>query len=662
MFKHKRELNSNTLDVAQKSYLFDPRIVIPVLCCAVLLAFTWGWGNSFVYWDDPVYVTDNPFIQSPDFAGLLHLLKTECLANYHPLTMASLWLNAFVFGKGATSFIITNTVIHVLNTILIFFFARQLSAKNSRVPFFTALLWGLHPMHTESVIWVSERKDVLYVFFFLLSCIQYTFFLETEKRKHWIYAIVFFLLSCLAKGMAVVLPLILVLLDYWFGKKWYSSKCLVQKAPFFTIALIFGIIAIDVQAGGNLGGLLEKLSQNGDSAINTNLGIVQKICFGSYALWVYIFKLFFPVHQHNFYTYPAPGQYYDIQYIIAPIGVLALLVFVAVMYKRRKVFFFGTLFFLLTIVPVLQFVQLGSAIVSERYTYLSYFGLIFMLVYWADEYADRKLLMSALGLVAAAFIFLTYRQTQTYKDTITLFLNSYKYEPNAERVNEVLVANYCMNGDYASAMDYGQKAIEAGTASWKTLLFIGKASYYQKSYQRSSAIYKKAIAMAPANKISSVYFEEGITDRALGDYRQSEADFDNAINADSIRKPAITSSMFYERGLTKKLSGNYAMAASDFGLAIQYDSSSLGRIIKEKAFAELQAQDWQAAEKDYTSMLERGISPDLAYNNRGGAKFKTGDTAGAVMDFKAALKINPDFRDAKNNLLKAGVMPSPQRQ
>jgi tetratricopeptide (TPR) repeat protein len=222
-------------------------------------------------------------------------------------------------------------------------------------------------------------------------------------------------------------------------------------------------------------------------------------------------------------------------------------------------------------------------------------------------------------------------------------------------VNETLVIQYVMNGEYDRALRMGQTAIEKGIASWKLFVFTGKACYMQKDYKRALALYKKAAVIAPANKVSTVYLEQGITERILGKYRESEADLSMAIRSDSIRKAAITSSMFYERGLTYKQAGNYAMAATDFGEAIRLDSSKLESIIKEKAFAELMSQQWPAAIQDYTTMLNLGITRDAAYNNRGGARFKAGDTAGAIQDFRAALGVNPNYTDAKNNLLRAGV-------
>jgi protein O-mannosyl-transferase len=122
-----------------------------------------------------------------------------------------------------------------------------------------ALFWGIHPMHVESVIWVSERKDVLYTMFFFLSCIQYIKYLEQNARKNLIYCFIFFVLSCLSKGMAVILPLVLLLIDYWYGRDFITVKNITSKIPFLIVAFLFGALAIHIQGGGNLGGKIEKI-------------------------------------------------------------------------------------------------------------------------------------------------------------------------------------------------------------------------------------------------------------------------------------------------------------------------------------------------------------------------------------------------------------------
>ena len=633
------------------SFFDNTRMATIILIAAVLLAYIGGFGNDFVHFDDNFYVTDNQLVLHPTFDNLKRLLMAECAYNYHPLTMASLWLTTLLSGKGAAGFIITNTIIHILNTIVIFYFTRRLTKNNNFIAFFTALLWGLHPMHAESVSWISERKDVLYTFFFFLSCIFYTKFLDTEKWKFYIYAIVLFTLSCLAKGMAVVLPLALILLDYWFDKKWLSPKYLLQKIPFFAISIIFGLIAINIQAGKDLGGHVEKLTQLEESAIKSGLTHVQQICFGFYGFWVYIIKFFIPYNLHNFYAYPLSDSYNDPQYLLAPVLAIAFLVYVALQYRKNKTLFFGNMFFFFTIITVLQFLSVGVAILAERYTYVPYFGLIFMVVFWLSEKVDQKKLTMAFGAVALIFMFLTFRQTQTYKDTATLFGNSYQYEPKSDRVNEILINYYGEKGDFQETLTYGEAAVANGISSWRILVFLAKAYYFTGSLPKSVEYWNKAMPIVPKNYASGVYAERGMMYRAAGKYPQSIADMDSAMNHITKRTDKVMSAMYYERALSYRLAGSFNLSINDFDSSIKLGNGA-DSLLKEKAYTELLGGNWKGAEMDYTTMITKGYAKDTAYHNRGCAKFNMGDKAGAIADIKEALKINPNYQDAKNNLVK----------
>src|SRR5215204_4833329 len=159
--------------------------------------------NGFTNWDDDIYITRNPLLKGPD----LNAIFTEASAsNYHPLTMLSLAFNYSISGTDPFSYHFVNWLLHILNTALVFLFVYTISAKKIYVAAFASLIFGVHPMHVESVAWVSERKDVLYTFFFLLALLQYWRFLETGKRTNIIFCFVFFILSLLSKPAAVIFP------------------------------------------------------------------------------------------------------------------------------------------------------------------------------------------------------------------------------------------------------------------------------------------------------------------------------------------------------------------------------------------------------------------------------------------------------------------------
>ena len=187
-----------------------------------IVAFYPAFNNNFVNWDDQFYVTANPLIYNPSWDSFKVLFTKIVSLNYHPITMLSLWINAKLSGiDSAAPFIITNVTIHILNALLVFLLIFRITNKKAIVAFVTALVFAIHPMHVESVVWVSERKDVLYGFFFLAASIGYWSYLNTQKHFYLFICFVLFLLASLSKAMAVSLVPCLFLFDYLKGRNFF---------------------------------------------------------------------------------------------------------------------------------------------------------------------------------------------------------------------------------------------------------------------------------------------------------------------------------------------------------------------------------------------------------------------------------------------------------
>jgi protein O-mannosyl-transferase len=358
-------------------------ICIGVLVVSVFIAFSGGFNNEFVNWDDQNYVYQNPIVKNP--TGHWGTAWSSHVAlNYHPLTMTSLMINSALFGiESARSYIVTNTIIHLLNVLFVFWFALLLLKNKSEillpkagkplfVAFVTALLFAIHPMRVESVIWVSERKDVLYSFFFLAACINYLKYLDSEKnRKYLIYSFFLFLASCLSKGQAVVLPIVFLLLDYWRERK-FERNVFVEKIPFLVLSLLFGLIAVSVQGGGNFGGLLHVEGIAGTAMNAAPKGsIFSNILYAGYGFMMYCYHLVIPFKLSSLYPYRAPEESHP-EYFL---GLMAMLIVICVgifNYGRNKIITFGIGFFLITIALVLQLLQVGGAIMA-----VFFFGIYF---------------------------------------------------------------------------------------------------------------------------------------------------------------------------------------------------------------------------------------------------------------------------------------------
>lgn len=585
---------------------------------AVLIAFAFGFGNGFVDWDDMEYVVENPLFLYPDSYSVADLWKTIIALNYHPLTMMSLALNYKLFGPGATSFIVTNVFIHLINTVLVFLLAEKLLAiRNIQAPltpFFTALIWGLHPMHVESVIWVSERKDVLYTLLFLLSCLTYLRFGQTRNRSLLWFTLGLFVLACLAKAMAVVLPLVLLLLDYWVDRRDQnplSVKALLEKAPFFLIALLFGWMAVKVQSGGDFYGWLQVLEKK--NAVSALPFSWRWFVYGSYGFMMYIVKLLAPIGLSAFYPYPdkvaavsIPGQYW--------LGPLVFLISLGILIwsflTNRRLLAFSLSFFLITIVLVLQFMTVGTAMMADRYSYLPYVGLIFGLMAGLELLSRSNAMIFKLGasVFAAICFYLTTQQVKVWESTETLWTHALKYYPDNDQIHEGLGDYYGKRNEIDKAIEHFSAALQDGTERFHVYEGLGNA-YGLK-----------------------------------GDLTQAISMFDQAIRMDSSR-----SDLFYNRGITI-MRARPDEAVRNFDKALQLAPQNDTLIRPNRAYALLQARRYPEAITDYSVVLQNRPNDATAWHNRGVCRFNTGDQPGALTDIRRALALKPDYPEAQSNL------------
>jgi protein O-mannosyl-transferase len=212
-----------------------------VLLCFVITVVTFfvysgSFDNDFVNWDDQVYVEEQPLVLNKEYS---RLWKTPVSLNYHPITMTSLARQVpdDVKKLKPAPFIKLNVWLHIINSVLVFIFILMISRHEWLVAFFAAMIFALHPMHVESVVWISERKDVLYTLFLLISCILYWKYLDKFSLKWLLLAGLFFLLSVLSKAMAVIIPVIWLLLDIFKDRSLKEFKPWLEKIPFLAISI-----------------------------------------------------------------------------------------------------------------------------------------------------------------------------------------------------------------------------------------------------------------------------------------------------------------------------------------------------------------------------------------------------------------------------------------
>ena len=371
--------------------------------------------NDFTNWDDEYYVIQNALLRGPDWKGIF---TTPVVSNYHPITILTLAFNYAVSELNATSYLLVNLLFHLANTVLVYYFIYQISGKKTIVAAFTSLVFGIHPMHVESVAWVSERKDVLYAFFFLLSLIQYWQYLQTELKRKLFFSLLFFVLSVLSKPAAIILPLMLLLLDYWKGCA-FSRKMITVKIPFFIVSLIMAVVTVKIQSKTAITGL-------------DLYPVWMRFLFATYTGMIYLVRFIIPYPLSAFHPFPSvdsPG----LVLLLSPLFILALLVLVWLK-RNNKLIVFSLLFYFINILLVMQVITVGAALVAERYTYIPYIGVTFLVAMLLEQYvfsSGKKWIWQPVFAGCLVFGLLSFQRTKVWKDSETLWTDVLKYYPNA---------------------------------------------------------------------------------------------------------------------------------------------------------------------------------------------------------------------------------------
>ncbi len=513
-------------------------LVITYICFSPALSSK----KEFTNWDDPGYVIEQPLVKSLSKENIKTLFKpeTQVMLNYHPLTMISLAINYSYSKLNVKAYVLTNIFIHLLNTFLVFVFLFLLSRKKFWVGALAALWFGIHPMHVESVAWVSERKDVLYGFFFLLSCIVYIRYLEKNKFIYLIGVFILFVLSCLSKAMAVPLPFVLLLIDFYYQRK-INFKTLAEKIPFLLFALWIGYNATKIQSHQAIA----------DYGVFTTL---QRLMFAAYGFMMYWVKLIMPIDLSAFYSYPTTDDKGGIPFIynISPLIVLLIIGLPFwFLYKKGnkekfRIYVFGMVFFIMMIALVLQFISVGAAIMSDRYSYLPYIGVFFIIAMFVNDRLEdqrsKTLTMLIVSAFSVFFIIACYNRVKIWSNSEVLWTDVINKHPyiitqtgNIVKVEQVGVeVAYKNRGNYFREHGNMDKAFEdynvlVRAVSKDAFIYSNVGNMYalQKNFDKSLEMYSKAISLDP--NIYDTYLNRGITYSTMGKHEEALKDFLTAI-------------------------------------------------------------------------------------------------------------------------------------
>ena len=607
------------------------KFVLPVIALTFIV-FLPVIHHEFIFWDDPQYTTNNPHIGQIDLPAIF---SDFYFGNYHPLTLLSYAIEYKFAALEPSLYHFDNLLLHLLNTFLVFVFISLLSNKKSMlIPTVTALLFAIHPMHVESVAWVSERKDVLFSFFFLAALICYLKYIQkTSNKKYLLWTFVLFLLSLFSKAQAVPLPLLLPLIDWFKGRK-INKKSLIEKIPFFALALLFGILAIK--------------AQQAQEAINIGYYSKMKSVFwGSYGLIIYLVKSLLPLHLSGVYPYPLeagremPGYIY-----LFPLFVLVLLVLVWKFRNRSKELLFGMMFFLFVISVVLKFIPVGDAVIAERYSYMPYLGLFFIIATFFHNITEKKRLSSmkkgiyTIGLVLTAILaYSSYNRSKVWHDTRSFWSDVVEKQPHYWQGYSNLAQNYFEAKEYEKAIELYSKATEMDPNCppipwlWRGMIYTDHLPDYDK------AIADFLKVMSFRNKADQSYIDASIN-LGLAYYRKN--DLTKAIEAhnNAVAHYPNNPRTYFLRGLTLKAMQKDQEALADFNKAIQLKPDYYEALLNRGVIYTDRLAQYEKAIADFRQVLRLNPSIGNALLNIGLTYYKMGQVQKSIDTYNQYLQSN----------------------
>ncbi|MGA1839550.1 MAG: tetratricopeptide repeat protein [bacterium] len=603
------------------------RRVILLICLFLIIltyvSFSRILKNGFINFDDIEYVVKNPRVNSGiTFEGIKWAFTKFHFYNWHPLTWISHMADYEIYGLNAGGHHLTSLLLHILNTLLLFIVLKWITGSVWRSAFI-AFLFAVHPLHVESVAWVSERKDVLSTLFWILTIWAYAYYAENKGINRYLLTLFCFAFGLMAKPMLVTLPFVLLLLDYWplrrikflysgdernpqtdkdFDrdfKKASFSNLVLEKIPFLTLSIITCFLTFFAQ---KYGGAVKSLD-----LFPLNLRIANALV--SYLN--YIIKMFLPINLAILYPY---SEILPIWRVLTA-GFLLIGSFIIVIRKsgRYPYLLTGWLWYIGTLIPVIGLVQVGLQSMADRYTYIPMIGLFIIIIWGISDiiqvfFIGRNTVAGFSILIIAILITSTWLQTGYWFDTETLLEHTIKVTDRNYLAYNGLGVALIEQGRTKEGIDNLYKALQIKHDYAEAHKNLGIALVNQGKLDEAISHYEEALSTSPDSEI-----------------------LHNSIGIALFKKGAIENSIAHFSEAVRIWPG-YVRAHNNLGIAL----SSQGNI--------------QDAILHYKNALK--IKPDYAeaHFNMGIALEKLGRNEEAIIHYTEAIKIKPDYDRARYNL------------
>lgn len=484
-----------------------------ILICLVLILFViiiyWQAKDfKFVYYDDGTYVAERAHVMAGlTWDGFKWAMTATEAGFWHPLTWLSLMIDRELFGNNPGGYHWTNVILHILNTLLLFLFLKR-AAKAPIRSAIVALFFAIHPLHVESVAWLSQRKDLLCTFFGFASLLAYVNYSECPNRRRYAGVMIYFILGLMSKPMIVTFPFVMLLMDYWPLQRMMmkgaagngivtnaQELCIVrrpfgalllEKLPLVVLSVIASVLVIFTE---------HKVQALTDLKV---LSITARFANALVSYVKYIAMMFWPANLTFYYPHPVTTPLAQVTGALLLLAVITAIIML--IWRRKRYLFTGWFWYVGTLVPVIGLIQVGPHAMADRYTYVPLIGLFIIIVWGASDLAARwqsgRLLLWVLLIVTAGSLsVVSWWQVSYWRNSVTLFEHALKIIPENYIALNNLGQFYITNGAYDKGLAYMNSAIQVKPKFGPLYYNVGLAMYGRRDYGKAIQYFTKAEQM-----------------------------------------------------------------------------------------------------------------------------------------------------------------------
>ena len=578
------------------------------LILSVVIVYGQLISHEFLEYDDTTYVTQNAHVSTGLTAQNIGWAFTAFhSANWHPVTWISHMLDVQIFGMNAGRHLMTNLALHAINSILLFLLLRRATRTTWRSAI-VAALFALHPLHVESVAWVSERKDVLSALFFMITLWLYVLWVEKRTPGRYALMIVAFALGLMSKPMLITLPFVLLLLDWWPLNRFTNITALiVEKLPMFALLIPSAILTVKAQ----------------QKALGS-IAMYERFANAALSYVIYLRKMVWPSDLAVIYPFP---KSISMAQTFAAVALLLTITIIAIVFARRWRFLpVGWFWYLGTLVPVIGIVQVGRQSMADRYTYIPLIG-IFIAIVWLLSEIKFTAVAAAIALVACGAV--SYAQTANWKNSVTLSRHALRVTRNNDVAETILGVALAKRGERAAAEQHLQAAIKINPDNDEALRALGRLKLTSGHAVEAIPLLERASKLKPdAPTRAALAAARGDNAAAVKLYQQTIAEGEEAVDAHN-----DFAALLAKMGRDQEALAHYEEALRL--MPDHYDARmNLGALLSRMGRDGEAIDQFEAAAKTRPDSSEPHVYLALVYANRG-------QLAAAINEVSYAMAADP---------------------